>query len=212
MGINHQNERKNWGLYMTKNIANTLVVGLVGLLAVTPAQAVVLTLEVSPQPAQIGDIVYATLSIDSEGASFDAFSLNIDYDPSIVRYRDDLIDFSVFTGVGGYTVAATTPEPMPPTGRIDAVSGGNFLNDFSGTFDLLRFAFEAVGVGASTITLNDGPSGFIFLNGQNVQNGPVTAEIGVGAGVSVVPLPTTAWLLLSSVAGLALVRLRRART
>lgn len=191
---------------MTNKIGKALVGGVVGLLAVTPAHAVTLTLEVSPQPAQIGDIVFATLSIDSEGALFDAFSLNIDYDPSAVRYRDDLIDFSVFTGVGGYTFAATAPEPMPPTGRIDAVSAGNFLNDFNGTFDLVRFAFEAVSVGASTITLNDGPSGFIFLDGQNVQGGPVAAQIGV------VPLPTTVWLLLSSVAGLALVCRKGART
>lgn len=175
---------------------------------VAPAHAVSVNTTVDPAGAiNVGDIVRITVSVDSGTELFDGFEFDATFDPAVLAYRADLADFSVFTPV--FTL--TSPGIPTAPGTITAVTAGGFLADYAGSFDLVTIAFEAIAAGTSTVTVSDFlGSTFIVYRGQNVFSGvSLSNDITVLDGPAVIPLPATALLLPTALAGLALVRRRR---
>ena len=170
-------------------------------LAMGAAHAVpVISLNVSPSPAAVGNTVLVNVNI-SGAVDIYGYQFSLLFNPSVLQAAGGTEGSFLPTGGSTYFVAGTVDNTA---GAVNFTVGTllGLLPGVSGNGTLATLSFNAAALGSSTLAFRD----VVLFNSELVD---VTAQVQGGV-VSVVPEPGT-WLMfglgLAGVAGLARRRL-----
>lgn len=167
----------------------------------TESAAGTISLNSTPKLGSVGQ----SLSLNLVGAGFlenlDGGGVDITFDPSIIHISSILFDgiWDFFTSVG----------------TIDNIGGSvtgvvfNTLQNITGNFSIATILFNVVGVGTTSLALNEYPENPFASGGDPV----ATSFVNGSVQATPVPLPPAAsWLLASGLAGISFrVRLNQGR-
>lgn len=198
---------------MTRTLSAAAALGL--FFSAGAANAVTANLtQTTLDPIAVGDTVTFELSTSDDFPTFNGFDANLTYDADVLSF--DSVEYGPI-----FNVPSSVPvvEPADASGEttLGRFIAGAFTSDPedlpSGANLVATFNFQAVGAGTFTV-LASAFQGTFFgdENGQPLGVDPVSTSVTVGDGdgpVSAVPLPASALLLLTGVAGLSVFRLRR---
>jgi hypothetical protein len=169
------------------------------------AQAAVISIDPGSITAGVGDTVILSVNIADLVAggppSVGAFDLDVSYNASVLSLTGSSFGTGLdVLGLGSVQTADTSAPGLANFFEVslDSIADLNALQP--GAFALLTLTFQAIGGGASPIGL--------VLNSLADATGAALAASVTGGVVTVnaVPLPSTAWLVLAAIAGLAVAR------
>ncbi|MEM0943402.1 MAG: VPLPA-CTERM sorting domain-containing protein [Pseudomonadota bacterium] len=194
-----------------RSLAVAAGLALSALLVAAPAQAVSVSLNQDPAGSiEVGDTFTLTLSTSADFPAFNGYQAEISYDADAVQLlsitADTVFDFPPSDAV---PVGASGPTVVGPL-----IAGNVFTPEPSGALDLVTLQFSALMAGNTVVEVREagGFDGF-FLNAASdtVFDGVAQTTVSVfqGSG-TVIPLPAPAFLLLSGIGALVLVRRRHA--
>jgi len=120
-------------------------------------------------------------------------ALDLIFDASIINVKSVTLNSPVDIGSSTGTIDNVA-------GIVDTIGFASFAGVADGAFNLATIEFESIGLGISTLVLkNSNDLVFEWANGV----GNSVSFAATDGSVKVVPLPASAWLLLSGFIGLA---------
>ncbi len=184
-----------------------VLTALLGLAAIAPSHAVVVSVNPAVSSATVGDSILVNIDIadlfDGVAPSVSAFDISVAFDPGIVSFSQ--LAFGTGLDVLGL---GSSQIVTPSAGSVNAFELSfdlpADLNTLQpGAFTLFTLTFDAIAAGSSNLSLT--------LNALADADGAGLAATLVNGSVNVspVPLPAAGWLLLTGIAGLAGMARRR---
>jgi len=192
---------------MTKQL-----VGVLALLASSVGSAATVTVVPSNATPGIGNVFTVTLQV-AGAANIGGFTNTLTWDNSKVNLTSALVANACASCLPGSGPVGTG------TGTFDIITGSNGLRTLdvlpgvppvNGNFDLSVLTFTAVAAGAMNFVVSQGPTDGWFDNdtAENTQVSFTQANIVVqGAPV---PVPAAAWLLVSALGSMVVLKRRPA--
>ena len=193
------------------SLALTAAAALVLSTAGAHAESVLLE-PVGPAAIEVGDSIALEFKTSADFPDFFGFEAALTYDADILRFTG--IDFGAFDTTPTNPLAIPSQAPGATGVQTLALftAGDIFGTPPSGAFTLGTFNFEAVAASTGTVVTVGSATpdgGLIFAAGDgglvSIFDGPVSATVVVASDndMSVIPLPASALLLLTSALGLA---------
>lgn len=173
---------------------------LVGALLCGEGKAAIATNHVYFDPGSLEVNLGDTFSLVLKGQAFndglDGGSVDLSFDNAILHADSVVVNSTLWSlnQPGAINNAA---------GKIEFTDFGQFgANLASGPFDIATFTFVAIGSGSSAINLSVNDADPFSSDGNLITPDFGNALVKV-SGLSTVPLPGSAWLMFSAIAGFA---------
>ena len=187
---------------MRKKLGLWLAVSAMALGMVSTAEAVTISLVPNANSVPVGGLLAVdVVASDLGGSAVAAFDVNVDFDPSVVTFESIVFG----TGLDLGTFGSSTDVDAETVGQVNVYELSFELTEDletlqpDGAFTLFTVLFKGFGAGANGL-ISVSPLSIASAAGDAMA---AVARSPISVGVTPVPLPAAAWLLMSGLVGVA---------